>query len=87
MTASEFKEWLQDKKCALYMWNIEVDEKSMVAFTLGCYYDNSDGYFKVYKVGERNNLRVQLKTKDEHEAYNKLKDMVEFAISNSRGCI
>lgn len=87
MTASEFKEWFKDQECSIYGWHVETDEKSTGAFTVGCYYDDSDGYFKVYKVGERNNLHVQLKTKDEHEAYNKLKSLVEYIQYGCRGCI
>lgn len=87
MTASEFKEWFKDIECSICGWHVEIDKKSMSPFTVGCYYDDLDGYFKVYKVGERNNLHIRLKTKDEHEAYNKLKSLVEYVQWQCRGYI
>ena len=58
------------------MWKIAIGELNMSDFTLGCYFDNSSGLWKVYINNERGRHRIRLETKSEEEALSKLYDMI-----------
>lgn len=85
MKSSEFEKWVEGKKSLVGMWRIKSREKSLAPFTIGCYFDQPEGKWKVYKVGERNDYNIRLETEDEDKAYDKLKSMVLFEVENNRG--
>lgn len=87
MSKIEFLKWLEEKRGALAMWNVSVDEENLSDYVVGCFYDSKSETWKVYINKERGKHRVRLETKDEEQAFSKLRALVEYVIENNRGYI
>ena len=78
MKRNEFLKEIQRFQGRLDGWEIVTDRFSETEYILGCYYDEEEHTWKVYKNAERGMHSIRLSTPDEDLAFNKLFSMVEF---------
>lgn len=78
MYKKEFLEKIKKFDGRLGMWQIAVDKLCMGDFILGCYFDNNEKMWRVYKNSERGDHWERLSTASEQEAFDKLYSMIEF---------
>ncbi len=78
MKKNEFLREIQRFQGRLDGWEIVTDRFSETEYILGCYYDEEEHTWKVYKNAERGMQSIRLSTPNEDLAFNKLFSMVEF---------
>lgn len=86
MNKLEFLHWLQDYKSSLGHWKVNMLEEDFSQYTVGCFKDYETGEYKVYKNDEHSH-KIRFITKNQSEAYDKLKGLVLYIVENSKGYI
>lgn len=87
MNKIEFMRWFEERKDALAMWTVSIDEENMSDYVIGCFFENKSETWKVYINKGRGKHSVRLETNDEKQAFNKLSVLVEYVIESNRGYI
>jgi hypothetical protein len=82
MSKEEFFEKIKEFDGKLGMWQVVVDQLSMADFIVGCYYDENEKMWNVYKNSERGIHSVRLSTTSEKETFKKLYSMIMFIYEN-----
>lgn len=78
MTKETFICELQKYKNYIGIWEVEVSKYTCADFILGCFFDENERKWKVYKNNEYGRQSIRLVTSIESEAYDKLLSMVKY---------
>ncbi len=82
MDKEEFLKGIEEFQNKLGIWQVVVDKLTMADFILGCYYDENEKMWNVYKNSERELHSIRLSTTSEQEAFKKLYSMIMFIYEN-----
>lgn len=77
MTKQELKNFIYTHKNDIGIFNILLDEKKYVQFTLGYYYDDKAKKYKVYEVNERQDVWIRDEFDRESEAIERLYRLIK----------
>ena len=78
MTRTEFLKKTEHYHGRVGDWDIVLDRLSVTGFVIGCYCNESDKKWEVYKNDERGLHGTRLETSSEEKALDELYSMIEF---------
>ena len=77
MNKEEFMSMADSFREEIGRWQLVVGEEYFDDYSMGCFYDQEDGKWKVYITQERSRHCIRLATESEEEAFEELMSMVQ----------
>ncbi len=78
MNKEEFMSMADSLRKEIGRWQLVIGEEYFDDFSMGCFYDQEDGKWKVFINRERDWHYIRLSTESEEEAFGELLSMVNF---------